>query len=476
MALNNLLSISLWIIIALIFIITISIIIFLVLTEKILKKKIVIKQKKEENSPKRRIKLLISTEEEPKNKLRKINAIAKEIFRNNYGIDSKISYYELAEKFQKQGKQTFAKFCQEMFKILYSGKELQLQKTKELAKLLEKIEKQVQEEKSFKNLEKNMKASIKNSPSKINLFKKFSKIENKFIDKFAKEKTIQEKSQQDQTQNLIERPKQLPKTTQVPLEYKTKREKLQNLPLIKLFKFKENSQTPLNLEKEITQKQTVFRPTTKTLFFKKKKEKSTYQKIEDLQKEVIEKEKQIETLRTKQQIQKLKTAEINIEINKNQSWPPVTFTPKHLNETRKMSPTIEDSFQKVNKEIKLLENEIKIKQNQMRKIQSNPIQKIPEHSTQKPSPIIKGFLKKISKETKNIDKEMSLKQKQINLINLKKEPTNYSSYSTPKVVSPKKQKIEATPKNKSLKKEEFIHHVDNMERIKSRIHSRRAGI
>ena len=125
MALNIL---STWIIIILILIITISIVIFLIFTEKILRKKVVIKQRREENSTSRRIKLLISTNEEPKNKLRKINAIAKEIFRDFYGIDSKISYYELSEKFQKRGKKNHAKFCQMMFTILYSGEEIQSKK------------------------------------------------------------------------------------------------------------------------------------------------------------------------------------------------------------------------------------------------------------------------------------------------------------------------------------------------------------
>ena len=38
---------------------------------------------------------------------------------------------------------------------------------------------------------------------------------------------------------------------------------------------------------------------------------------------------------------------------------------------------------------------------------------------------------------------------------------------------PKKQKIEERPKMTSIKKEEYIHHVDNMDRIREKINLRR---
>lgn len=481
MILNILLSP--WVIIILILIVALSVIIFLILTEKILKKKVVIKQRREENSPSRRIKLLISTKEEPQNKLRKINAIARELFRNFYRIDTKLSYYELAEKFREEGKTISARFCQDMFTILYSGEELQSSKMTEMAKLLEKIEKEVREDKSFKNLERDMRASIK--PQKISIFKKFSKVEDKFIDKFAREKRESQKIQETE-QNAIQTqsPKPLPKTTQIPIEYNTKRGRLKNLPLIKLFRFRKEPQTTLTSEKEIKQGKTPIwsKINLNVPILQKKekegpvqKEKSSYQKIEDLQKEIIEREQQIEKLRTKQQIKNLERTAVDIEINKDKSWPPVTFTPKHLNEIRKMSPQMEDSFKRTNKEIEILEREIFEKRKTMKKIQSIPVQKIPKQKIEKPSPVIKKFLKKITGETKKIDKEMLIKQKQIKLINLKKEP-EYPNYRAPKVVAPKKQKIEASAKKRLLKKEEFIHHVDNMDRIKSRINSRRANL
>ncbi len=475
MVLNILSSASLWIIILIIFIITASVIIFLTLTEKILKRKVVIKQQKEDNSPARRIKLLISTKEDPQNKLRKINLIAKEIFRDSYNLDTKTSYYELADKFQKQGKKNHSKFCQEMFKILYSGEELQLKKTEDLVKLLEKINSEVQEDKNFKKLEKSMRDSIRPSQQKISLFAKFTKAEDKLIDKFAKEKKLQ--TQEQQIQPTLQA-KSLPTTPQIQTEYKTKRQRLQNLPLIKLFRFGKTNKTILTSQEE--QIKQAIKESPRELKVpvleteKESKEKSTYQEIEDLQKEIIEREKHVEKLRTAQQIQNIERNSEEIEVNKNKTWPPISITPKHLGEIRKMSPQMESSFQKANKEINLLENEIKIKQKEMKKLKSEPIPKMEKFIPTKSSPIIKKFLKTIGNKNKKIEKEILKKQKQIHIINIKKEP--YPTYNVPEVKIPKRYKIEEAPKNKPLKKEEFIHHVDNMERIKSRIHSRRAGI
>ena len=485
MALNSLLSISPWVILLIISIITLGVIIFLTLTERILKRKVYLKQQKEDNSTTRRIKLLLSSHEEPENKLRRINAIAKEIFNEAYNLDSKISYYELAEKFQKQGKKNASMFCQEMFKILYSGETLQSDKVHQLAKTLEKINQEAQEEKSFKKLEKNMKLSLGISKPRNNLLKRFSKAEDKFIDKFAKEKTIPTQQTQPETpaQTTIQ---PLPTTKQIPIEYKTKRQRLQNLPLIKLFKFRKtpgitltSEIEPDKIEKQLSLKWSSIK--LKVPFFPKKEqkekiqEKSTYQKIDDLQREVIERQKQIEKFRTQQQIQELQKTAVEVEINKNKQWPPVTFTPKHLNETRKMSPEMESSFQKANKEIDLLENEIKHKQKEIKKLQIQPVQKIIKQPTEKQNPVIKKFFGESDRE---IDREIQRKKKQIEIINLRKEQHNYSNYNTPapKVTPPKKQKIEATPQNKTLKKEEYIHHVDNMDRIKEKIRMRRIGL
>ncbi len=483
MALNNLLSISLWVILLIISIIVLGVIIFLTFTERILKRKVVLKQQKEDNSSTRRIKLLISSHEEPENKLRKVNAIAKEIFRDSYNIDSKISYYELADKFQKQGKKNASKFCQEMFKILYSGETLQPKKVSELTKILEKINQETQEEKSFKKLEKNMKLSLKISKQRESLLKKFTEAENKFIDKFAKEKTPTTQEQPVTPPQTATQPKALPTTQQIPTGYKTKRQKLQNLPLVKLFKFR---LTPgITLTSEIESKQIPKQTSPKwssiklkvPLLLKKKQEekiqeKSTYQKIDDLQKEIIERQKQVEKFRTGQQIQELKKTAVEIEINKEQ-WPPVTFTPKHLNETRKMSPELENSFQKTNKEINLLEKEIKNKQKEIKKLRSRPIQRTIKPQTEKQNPMIKRLF---GRPNKNIEKEIQEKKKQIEIINLKKETHINPHYNAPKVVPPRKQKIEAIPKNKILKKEEFIHHVDNMDRLKEKIRARRVGL
>ena len=484
MALNILLSISPWVILLIISIITLSIIIFLTLTERILKRKVNLKQQKEDNSPTRRIKLLISSHEEPENKLRRVNAIAREIFKEAYNIDSKISYYELADKFQKQGKKNASKFCQEMFKILYSGETLQSKKVYELAKILEKINQETQEEKSFKKLEKNMRVSLKLSKQKSNLLKRFSKVEDKFIDKFAKEKREPQEEQTTTSQTTSPQPKPLPITNQVPTEFKTKRQRLQNLPLAKLFKFRKTPGITLTseIEPDKSKKQLSLTWSSiklKTPLLSKKKqekkiiEKSTYQKIDDLQREVIEKQKQIERMRTQKQIQELQRTAVEVEINKKEQWPPVTFTPKHLNETRKMSPEMEHSFEKANKEIELLEGEIKNKQKAIKKLQSSPIKRTIKPPIEDSNTIIKKFF---GKSDKDLEKEIQKKKKQIEIINLKKEQHNYSDYNAPKVVTPKKQTIEFTPENKPIEKEDFIHDVDSMDRIKEQIRTRRMGI
>lgn len=482
MALNSLLSINPWVILLIISIITLGVIIFLTFTERILKRKVYLKQQKEDNSPARRIKLLISTHEDPKNKLRKINLIAKEIFRDAYNIDSRVSYYELADKFQKQGKKNAMKFCQEMFNILYAGKELQSKNVYELAKILEKINQRAQEEKSFKKLEKNMKLSLKISKQKDNLFKRFTNAENKFINKFARDKKAPTEQELSQTPTQTTIPTQaLPTTKPLPIEYKTKRQKLQDLPLVKLFKFRKTPGITLTSEIEPDKIQKQFSPMWSSirlkvpLLEKKKQEKkikeiSTYQKIDDLQREIINRQKQIDKFRTQQQIQKLQKTAVEIEINKEQ-WPPVTFTPKHLNEKRKMSPETQKSFEKANKEITLLEDEIKNKQKEMKKLQSRPIKRLPKPNVEKQDSIIRKIFGK-----SNTEVEKEIKRKQIEIINLKKETHINPHYSAPRVIPPKRQKIEFTPENKPLKKEEYIHHVDNMDRIKSRIRDRRANI
>lgn len=477
MALNTLLSIIPWVILILISLAAIAIIVFLVFAEKVLKKKVVIKQQKEENSPQRRIKLLISTKEPTQNKLRKLNALAKEIFRN-YRFDSKLSYYEMADRFTEKGKKDPARFCREMFTIFYSGEELDSKKIIDLANLLLKIEEKFREEKSLRNLERNMQTSMKEHPQ-INLLQKLKKTENKIIDKFARERKIEPLQEEIPAKEPVaQRPRPLPKTPQI--TYATKRDKLKNLPLIRLFRFGTKRQEVQPEIKKYSEKEIPEAPkpqpeiqTSKINI--PKKEKSKYQTIEDLKNEILERQRQIEKLRTEQQIKKLETPKVEIEINKDKSWPPVTFTPKHLNETRKMSPEIEESFQKTNREIELLENEIKTKQHKLKNLEPKPMQESAEYHVKKPSPAIKRFLNKITRQDKNIDKEMSMKKKQIDLINIKREP-NYPSYSAPKVVAPRKKTIKAEPKNKPLKKEEYIHNVDNMDRIKGRIYMRRARL
>ncbi len=479
MALNTLLSILPWVILILVSLAAIAIIVFLVFTEKVLKKKVVIKQQKEENSPQRRIRLLISTKESPQNKLRKLNALAKEIFRN-YGFDSKLSYYEMADRFKEKGKKSSAKFCSEMFTIFYSGEELDSKKIIDLAGLLLGIEQEFREEKNLRNIEKNIKTSIKESP-KVDLFQKLKKTENKIINKFAREERIEPLQEEISVgKSVNQRPRPLPKTPQI--NYTTKRDKLKNLPLIRLFRFgtkrqEIQSEIKKSPEKEIQKIPKTEVQTSKTDISTEetKKQKSKYEIIENLKNEILKRQKQIERLKTEQQIKKLENPKIEIEINKNKSWPPVTFIPKHLNEIKKMSPEIEESFQEINKEIGLLEDEIKSKQHKLKNLEQRPIQKMAEYPVKKPSFAIKKFLDKITRQDKNIDKEMSMKKKQIDLINVKKEP-EYPNYSAPKVIAPRKKTIKAEPKNKTLKKEEYIHNVDNMDRIKNRIYMRRARL
>jgi uncharacterized membrane-anchored protein len=129
---------------------------------------------------------------------------------------------------------------------------------------------------------------------------------------------------------------------------------------------------------------------------------------------------------------------------------------------------MESSFQKANKEIGLLENEIKHKQKEIKKLKSSPIKTTIKSPMKKPT-IIKKFF---GQSDKNIERE--IKRKQIEITNLKKETHQY--YDAPKVTAPKRPKIEVVPKNKPIKKEEFIHHVDNMDRIKERIRTRRINI
>ena len=72
MALNTLLSIDPWVILLMISIITLGVILYLTFTERVLKRKIDLKQQKEENSPTKRIKFLISSHDDSRNKLKKI--------------------------------------------------------------------------------------------------------------------------------------------------------------------------------------------------------------------------------------------------------------------------------------------------------------------------------------------------------------------------------------------------------------------
>lgn len=474
MALNTLLSIGPWVILLVISIITLGIIIFLTFTERILKRKVTLKQEKEDNSPTRRIKLLISSHEDPQDKLKRIGLIAREIFRDSYNVDSKTSYYELAEKFRSQGKQNATKLCQEMFKILYSGETLQPKRVHNLAKILEKINNETQEEKSFKKLEKDMKVSLKITKQRDSLLKKFSKVEDKLVDKFAKEKQAPEQQKQTSpAQTGTPQSKSLPTTKQAPTEFKTKRERLQNLPLVKLFKFRKTPETTPTSEIQPDKKQPSSKQ-EKKIQKERTQEKPIYQKINDLQREVIERQKQISKMETQQQIQELQKTTVEVKINKKEQWPPTTLTPRHLNETKKISPKIEKSFEKANKKIALLEDEIKDKQKDIEKLQLRPIPRIINPSIKplikKPRPII-GKIFGRSNET--IDKEIEKKKKQIEIINLREEPYTHSDYNAPKVVAPKKQKIEAAPTKKPIKKEEFIHHVDNMDRLKERIRIRR---
>ena len=488
MALNTLLSIDPWVILLMISIITLGVILYLTFTERVLKRKIDLKQQKEENSPTKRIKFLISSHDDSRNKLKKINSIAREIFRDVYNVDSRTSYYELAEKFETEKKQSATKFCQEMFRILYSGETIQSEKIAHLAKILEKINQEAQEEKSFKKLERDMKSSLKITKQGDSLFKKIFKAEDKLVDKFAKEKQIPQQQEQNtrietnqQTQPTIS-----PIAQQTQIEYKTKRQKLQNLPLIKLFRFRQPQGITLTSEIEqdkienqsnsnwasIKLKVPIFskKKQEKQIPEKKTQEKSIYQKIDDLQREVIERQKQIERMRTQQQIQELQRTAVEVEINKKEQWPPIKFTPMHLNEPKKMSPEMEKSFEKANNEIILLKNEIKNKQKDIKKLKSRPIPMRIKPQIEKPKTIMTTLF---GKSDRDIEIEIQKKKQQIEIVNLKKEQHNYPTYNAPKVITPKKQIIEATPKNNPIKKEEFIHHVDNMDRIREKIRERR---
>ena len=69
-----------------------------------------------------------------------------------------------------------------------------------------------------------------------------------------------------------------------------------------------------------------------------------------------------------------------------------------------------------------------------------------------------------------------IKKRQIELKNIKENKTDYSGYNSPKVIAPKRKIIKEKPKNKPLKKKEFIHHLDDMDRIKNRINLRRVKL
>ena len=75
----------------------------------------------------------------PREKLDSLNEISKTIFEEKYGLDPKLTYNELTEKFRKRGEKQLSIFSKQMSLFYYSGKELTNNQIDELIEYLMKI-------------------------------------------------------------------------------------------------------------------------------------------------------------------------------------------------------------------------------------------------------------------------------------------------------------------------------------------------
>lgn len=425
-----------WVIFLALVIVTIVITIILTITERVLNKRILIVKTNQEKTPASNIRVLLASHMNPTIKLKKLDLVAKDIFQRFFNLNTQKSYYDLAMYFQKQNKQVAYNFCYQMSNLFYSGEELKEEKINDMLILLGKVYQEAREENKIQMSQNKLQDSMQlPQPPNIN-FKKILNAEDRIVQKLAQPKPQNKTLSKSTTQKI--QPKPLPKsqTVAVPQKkgiqkiYQTKRDRLKNTPLMKLFGSLKSS--PKQITTKPTQKspqQMVQKPIVQKI---EQPNTENQKKINELQKKVLEKQKLIEELLTRKQIKNIQESSRKFDVNSKEKKRPLIQVRPTLKNSR-LSKRLSRKFQETNKEIKELEKNIIDKE---RNMGMNPPQQ------------------------NRVDLQNIRKSEHI------KEPT----YNEPKVVVPRRQKIVPTSniKNK-LKKDEFIHNIDSLERLRQRV-------
>ncbi len=95
--------------------------------------------KRREKTPIDRMKIVLSKAGDVKNKLDVVGKTAKNYFKEEYGLSLKSDYSELARDFEKMGKSLEVEFCEGMFELYYSGKDLTEKRVEDLGEMLYEI-------------------------------------------------------------------------------------------------------------------------------------------------------------------------------------------------------------------------------------------------------------------------------------------------------------------------------------------------
>jgi len=91
---------------------------------------------------------------EEKEKLNFVGKVAKDYFKDEYGIPLKLDYSGLAEEFKKRGKFVEVEFCEKMFKAYYSDDKISGKSVERLAGLFADIFRKKESDKKFSDIKK----------------------------------------------------------------------------------------------------------------------------------------------------------------------------------------------------------------------------------------------------------------------------------------------------------------------------------
>ena len=95
--------------------------------------------KMKEKTPIDRLRIFLSGQAKPRDKLDAIGKTAKEFFKMKYNLDENLDYGELRKAFDSSGRFLEASFCEEMFDAYYSNHDLTVHKIMKLFDMLNEI-------------------------------------------------------------------------------------------------------------------------------------------------------------------------------------------------------------------------------------------------------------------------------------------------------------------------------------------------